>query len=127
MTVTWKEIAFLEDVATLSNGTPASVGTTASAGTGTAAAREDHVHDLGVGCIDASDLFASGVVDSTAIGTDAVGSEHIKTLTANLDFGGYEATDMVVMQSAEEQTTPVVGKLWQDTDDQKLYICTATS
>jgi len=164
---TWKEIAYVDNVATLSDLTPQSVGTSAAAGTGTDASRDDHVHDLGTGCIDASALFAAGVVDTTALGADAVdgtkiaddaidsehytdgsidtthlaadvvdatkiaddavGSEHIEALSAALDFAGQQATDMVVMQSSAAPGTPVVGKLWHDSDDQKLYICTSVA
>lgn len=45
-------------------GTPESVGTTAAVGTGAAPAREDHVHDLGAGAIDAANLFTSGVIEA---------------------------------------------------------------
>lgn len=72
MAETWKKLAYLDEVATLSDVTPESVGTAGAAGTGTAASREDHVHDLGTGCIDASNLFAAGVVDETALGALAV-------------------------------------------------------
>lgn len=53
-------------------GAPSAVGTTAAAGTGAVPARADHVHDLGNGSIDAAALFAAGVVDATALATDAV-------------------------------------------------------
>jgi hypothetical protein len=59
--------------------TPSSVGTAAATGSGNNPAREDHVHDLGVGSIDAANLFAAGVVDAAAIGTGAVGSAELGT------------------------------------------------
>ena len=44
----WKKLAYLDEVASLSDATPQAVdGSAASAGTGTAAARDDHVHALG--------------------------------------------------------------------------------
>ena len=101
---TWKEIAFVGDVATLSSAAPSAIGSVASAGVGTSASRSDHVHILG-----------------TAI----VGSENLKTLTANMNFGGYQATEMSIMQSANPPTTPKVGMIYQDSDDGKLYICTS--
>lgn len=134
---TWKKLAFIDDVANLSDATPQSVGTTASAGTGTAASRDDHVHDLGVGCIDASNLFAAGVVDTTALGADAVngdkiaddavGSEHIEPLSAALDVNGQQLTDAVLHNSAADPATPVLGKIYFKTGDLHPYICTAVA
>lgn len=116
MAETWKQFAFADEVANLSDSSPASVGTAASAGVGTAASRDDHVHDLGADCIDSSDLIAD----------DVIGSEHIKQLSAALDFGGQAATDMCIHR-ASSAPTAVVGKIYQDSDDGKVYICTAAS
>ena len=134
MADTWKEVAFLEDVANLSSGVPEGIGTSKSAGVDENASRDDHVHDLDVGCIDSSLLFDAGVVPKSAIAADAVtsakvlddaiGSEHIEQLDAELDFGGQQAKDMSVMQSAAAPTG-VVGKMYQDSGTQKLYVCTA--
>jgi len=97
MAVVWKEIAYKDDVATLSDSTPTAIdGGEASAGVGTAASRYDHKHALG-------------------------------PLTADLDFAGHQAKDMVVMQSSSQPSTPVVGMLWMDSEDQKLYVCTSAS
>lgn len=71
---------------------PAAVGTTASAGTGSVPARSDHVHDLGTGSIDAAALFAAGVVDATALATDAVTTAKI---AANAVTSAKIATDAV--------------------------------
>lgn len=44
----WKKLAFLDEVATLSDTTPqATDGTAGAAGSGAEAARDDHVHSLG--------------------------------------------------------------------------------
>lgn len=51
---------------------PASVATTASVGVSTAPARSDHVHAIGTGAINASTMFSAGIVDATAIATNAV-------------------------------------------------------
>lgn len=117
MAVVWKEIAYLSDVAALTSDAPADIGTTAAAGNGTTAARSNHVHDLGADCIDNADKIAD----------DVIGSEHIEQLSAALDFGGQIATDMVIMQSSAAPATPVVGKIYQDIEDQKLYICTSAA
>ena len=116
MAETWKEFAMVGDVAALSDAAPASVGTVAAAGVGTAASRDDHVHDLGADCIDSGDLIAD----------DVIGSEHIEQLSAALDFGGQAATDMCVMRSSSAPTA-VLGKIYQDSDDGKVYICTVAS
>ena len=75
----WKKILLTGDAAELTTGSPVSVGTSMSSGVGTEAARYDHVHDLGVGSIDASNLFGSGVVDAAAIASLAVGSAELAT------------------------------------------------
>lgn len=44
----WRELAYLDEVATLSDTEPQPVdGTAGSAGTGTKASRDDHIHMLG--------------------------------------------------------------------------------
>jgi hypothetical protein len=70
-------------------GTPAAaadVGTTPAAGTGDNPAREDHVHQIGSGAIDASAMFAAGVVDAVALAA-AVGLGYLASgyaeVTAN--------------------------------------------
>jgi hypothetical protein len=46
--MSWKQIPWSDEVATLSDTTPEAVdGTSGSAGTGGSASREDHVHALG--------------------------------------------------------------------------------
>lgn len=199
---TWKQIAFLDEVATLSDTDPVSVGTTPDEGTAGEASRQDHVHDLGNGCIDAAALFAADVVDKAALASDvaglgitqaaggeldvnvddstlevdvdtvqvkdlgitagklaadsvetvkildlnvttgklaadavdgdkladdAVGSEHIEQLSAPLDFGGQEGTDMCLQNLAADPGTPVLGKVYFKTGDLHPYICTAVA
>jgi len=138
MAVTWKKILLDGDAATPSDNAPQAVGTTAAAGTGAACARDDHVHDTAAGFIDNADKFAAGVVDTTALGADAVdatkiandavGSEHIEQLSAALDFGGQQAVDVVIHTVADAAglagLTPVVGKLAWQTDELHPYVCT---
>lgn len=147
MAVTWKKLAYDEDVASLSDGTPASVGTAGAAGSGTDASRDDHVHDLGADCVDSGDLIADDIIDSehyaagsidtehlaadcvdaSKIADDAVGSEHIEALSAALDFAGQQATDLVLHNSAGDPGTPVVGKIYYKTGDTSVYICTSAA
>ena len=71
-----------------STGELAQIGTTAAQGNNDKFARINHVHVLGLdsviagtvaaGAIDSSDVFTSGVVDSLAIGTEAVGRAAIE-------------------------------------------------
>jgi hypothetical protein len=61
---------------------PSSIGTTLSAGAATSLTRSDHVHNIGTGAINASTMFAAGVVNAAAIGTDAVTTG--KILNANV-------------------------------------------
>lgn len=74
----WKKVLLEGDAASPSDNTPQPIGTTGAAGTGAACSRDDHVHVLGVGCINAANLFAAGVIDAAALGTDAVETAKIK-------------------------------------------------
>ena len=181
---TWKKLAYLDEVATLSDVTPQAVGTTASAGTGIAASREDHVHVLGDGAVSTAAKLAADVVetakikdanvtaaklatdavetakikdanvtaaklatdsvetlkikdlnvttaklaadavDGTKIADDAVGSEHIKPLSAALEVNGQQLQDAVIHQAATPPTA-IKGKPYYDTDDDHVYVCTS--
>jgi len=133
--VTWKEIAFKDDCAILSTEDAHDIGTEAAAGIATDASKHDHVHVLGAGTVDgtsieltanALNVVADGIT-AAKIKDDAVGSEHIEALSANLDFAGNQAQDMVVLQDTiGSPPTAVVGKWFQDSSTKKLYVCTAT-
>ena len=84
MAVTWKKLAYLDEVATLSDEDPHDIGTVAAEGVAMDASRHDHVHRLGNGAVDVAAVLASDVVDGTKIADDAVGSEHIEPLSAKL-------------------------------------------
>lgn len=53
-------------------GTPVAIGTALAAGASGNFADAAHVHELGVGSIDTSSFFTAGVVDSAALGANAV-------------------------------------------------------
>lgn len=53
------------------------IGTALAEGSGSSFARNDHVHTIGTGAINSAGMFAAGVVDAAAIGTDAVGTAEI--------------------------------------------------
>lgn len=79
MAVEWKRILLEGDAATLTTSDPSDVGVTAGSGTSLEAARADHVHDTAAGFIDNANKFTTGVVDSAAIGSDAIVNSHIAT------------------------------------------------
>lgn len=95
MVDTWKEFAFVGEVAALGTATPAACdGTAASAGSGSTASKVDHIHALG-------------------------------PLAANLDCNQKQMTDMCLHRSSSAPSPAVVGQIYQDSDDGKVYICTA--
>ena len=60
---TWKELAFYDDVAVLSDTGPADISNAAAAGSGTKASRHDHVHRLGANVPDDTTIqVAAGVL-----------------------------------------------------------------
>lgn len=59
---------------------PVAVGTALAEGAGSSFARDNHVHVVGVGAINAANMFAASVVDAAAIGADQVGSSEIAPL-----------------------------------------------
>jgi len=134
MTVTWKKLAYLDEVATLSDEVPHDVGTTAAQGVATDAARHDHVHRLANGAVDVAAVLASNVVetakinadavDATKIADDAVGSEHIEPLSAKLEVNGQQLENAVLENSATDPATPVLGKIYFKTGDLHPYVCT---
>lgn len=103
-------------VASLSNTTPQAVGTTAAAGSGPAAARDDHVHDMGVGAIDAANLFASGVVDADAIAAGAVGNSEIDNAATDI------ALAQLILTPTAAGVGTVEGTIFYDSDDDHLYL-----
>jgi len=125
MAVTWKQIAFLDDVASLTSDAPADTAASAAAGNGTTAARSNHVHAIDSGSVDGSTIeLNSGALRVKDAG---ITSAKLASLSANRECAGYQLLNAVVHQSSSAPATPVVGKLWQDSDDQKLYICTSAA
>jgi hypothetical protein len=128
MAVTWKKLAFYDEVAVVSDEVAHDVGTTAAQGSAVDASRHDHIHRLGNGSVDAAAILAADVVNGDKIADDAVGSEHIEQLSAALDFGGQQAQDMKIHTVADATArlalTPLVGKLCWQTDELHPYVCT---
>jgi hypothetical protein len=127
MAVTWKKLAYLDEVATLSDEVSHDVGTVAAAGVATDAARHDHVHRLGNGAVDVTAVLANDVVDGSKIADDAIGSEHIEPLSAKLECNGQQLENAVLENGAADPATPVLGKIYFKTGDTHPYVCTAVA
>jgi hypothetical protein len=84
-----KELAYKDDVAALAtSGTPADIGTTAALGDGTTAARENHVHALGSGVVDAATIkLDSGVLKFQAVPLASPGPTNLVQGMMYLDSG----------------------------------------
>jgi len=126
MAVTWKKLAYLDEVATLSDETAHDIGTTATAGIATDAARHDHVHRLGNGSVDAAAILASNVVETAKI-KDANVTTAKLNIDANLNMNKKELTAAALDNQATDPATPVLGQLYFKTGDTHPYICTVTS
>jgi hypothetical protein len=138
MAAGFKKILIEGDAAALSTNAPADVGTTASAGEGTAASKDDHVHDIASGAIDNANKFAASVVDSTALAASAViaGKISASAVTATCITGSAVgaaqinagAKDIALAQLILTPTADACGTaegtLWYDSDDDHLYIYT---
>jgi hypothetical protein len=127
MTVTWRKVAFIDEVAALSSEVAHDIGTTASAGVAGDASRHDHVHRLGNGAVDTAAVLGADVVDATKIADDAVGSEHIEALSAKLEVNGQQLENAVLENNASDPSTPVLGKVYFKTGDLHPYVCTVIS
>ena len=105
-------------VATLTANAPSSVDITANiaVGTGTEAAKDDHVHDLADGSIEAAATFASGVVDATAIAANAVQASEIDQTAEDILFSQF------VLNPKTTGSGTTVGTLFYDSDDNRLKI-----
>jgi len=95
MVDTWKEVAFKAEVAGLGTATPAAV-TGAAAAAGSAAAASKEDHVHALG-----------------------------PLAAALDCNQQQMTDMVLHQSSSAPSPAAKGQIYMDSDDGKVYICTA--
>lgn len=100
----------------LTSNAPANVGTSAAVGSGTAAAKDDHVHDTDTGFIDNANKFASGVVDAAAIGSNAVAASEIDETATNIAFA------QIILTPASAGTGTAEGTLFYDSDDDHLYV-----
>jgi len=112
--MSWKELAFKDEVATLSDTAPVDVTKAAAvAGTGTAASRDDHKHDITTGTpgtIGESDTAAEGTATTIARSDHVHGSPATWAPTAHtldghsvptgaVDFNKQQATSLPQLES----------------------------
>ena len=134
----FKKILLEGDAASLSTNTPVNVGTTAAAGSGTAASKDDHVHDTAIGFIDSADKFAAGVVDAAAIGANAVSASELADAavdvaaiqTAAVSSNKIDTTNIYVMNelvlsSKVSSAMSTSGTIMFDSSDDHLYVYTS--
>ena len=131
----WTKILMTGDAAALGSATPQPVGTSATMGAGTEAARDTHIHDIGVGAIDAANLFGAGVVDAAAIGANAVSASELaddsvdtaaiqnSAITSvnvlSSDIYSFNEVRVSAKTSSGETAT---GGVFYDSDDNHLYL-----
>lgn len=112
----WKKLAFIEDVASLTDTAPIDITFgTAAVGTATTAMRQDAkpcIDEGAVGSIEAIDGGAASL--GTAHAVPHIDHRHgLGPLVANLDFDGHEADDFKLETQATEPTTgTVAGRLY---------------
>lgn len=95
MVDTWKELAFKAEVAALTANAPAAV---------------------------------DGSAAAVGTGTAAAKDDHVHALgplAAALDCNQQQMTDMVLHQSSSAPGTAAKGQIYMDSDDGKVYVCTA--
>jgi hypothetical protein len=58
-------------------------------------------------------------------GSDELLLHELGEPTSAVAFDGQQATDFVVENSSTAPATPVLGKVYYDTDDNSVYVCTS--
>lgn len=150
--MSWKKVAYLDEVATLSDNAPQDVDkSAASAGTGIAAARDDHKHDVSVA---APAAITEGASQAEGTSTSLSRADHVhaspsdwtpKThATSHKDGGGdsiklnefanpdgaieinkQALVNLVIDPQAAAPGTPVDGQTYFDTGDDHIYVYVA--
>jgi len=151
--LSWKKVAYLEEVATLSNNVPQAItqGASGSAGSGTAASRDDHEHpspstwapsahktshengggdEISVAGL--SGLLADGQTPLTHAashksgGGDSIKLNEFADPTAEIKINKQPLRNMVVDPQATAPSTPVDGQEYYNTADDHLYVYVAS-
>lgn len=113
--MSWKKVAYIEDVATLSDSNPEDVIVqSASPGSGTQAARIDHKHNLGAHAT----AHKSGGGDEIKLNEFAIPDGTINVNSQMLTNARLEA-------AASYSGTPADGGIFFDTDDDHVYVYVA--
>jgi hypothetical protein len=121
----FRQLAWLDEVATLTANAPANIDHgAADVGVGSAAARDDHKHDL-----DEGSAGTLAPVDGTAeaLGTSAAVPhlDHIHALgplVADLDFAKNNAIGLALDVQATPPGTPSLGQVYYDSDDDAVWV-----
>lgn len=146
--MSWKKVAFLDEVATLSDVAPLDVKVqTAAAGTGTAASREDHLHNVAVAVPgDITEGATAGEGTSTSLaradhvhgspadwtpkphavshkdgGADEILLHELGEPTGSIEINKQSLLNPVIDPLATEPATPVDGQVYYNTGDKHLY------
>lgn len=134
--MSWKKVAYLDEVATLSDTPPQDVKVqTASAGVGAAASRDDHKHNVTVGVpgnITENDTAAEGTSGNLARQDHKHGSP-ISWTPASHELSGHTQAvaellinkqavrNPVIDPQATPPASPVDGQVYYSTADDHLY------
>jgi len=149
--MSWKELAFKDEVATLSDTAPVDVTKAAAvAGTGTAASRDDHKHDITTGTpgtIGESDTAAEGTATTIARsdhihgspaswtpavhatshklgGGDEVDLDELGLPTGVIDLNQQQADGLVLETgtTGPDAASEVAGQIYYNSTDKAAYI-----
>lgn len=150
--MSWRDVAYLDEVATLSDVAPQDVDKSAAAQeVGTAASRDDHKHDVSVGLPVAITEAASqdeGVATSLArsdhahaspsdwtpkvheashklSGSDEILLNEFGNPTASIEINKQALVNPVIDPQAVAPSTPVDGQVYYDTADDHLHVYVA--
>jgi hypothetical protein len=151
--LSWKKVAYLDEVATLSDVAPADVKVqTASAGVGTAASRDDHKHNVTVGTpgtitegaspgegsspnLARADHVHGSPADWTpkahatthkSGGGDSIKLNELADPTAEIKINKQALRNPVIDPQATAPATPVDGQTYYNTADDHVYVYVAT-
>jgi len=120
MAAGFKKILLEGDAAELSTTDPVAVGTTLGPGAGATASKYDHVHVVGAGAINNANMFATGVIDAAALGSNSVAASEIDETADDIAFNQIILTPRATGGGTTE------GTLYYDSDTDHPYIYTGS-
>jgi hypothetical protein len=148
--MSWRKIAYLDEVATLSDAVPADVKVqTASAGTGTAASRDDHKHNVTTGVPGSITENVLTPLEGTSVnlarsdhthgtpadwtpkahatshksgGGDSIKLNEFADPTGEIKINKQALRNPVIDPQATAPSTPVAGQVYFNTGDSHVYI-----